>query len=311
MVAAKTYEIIEGPRDREIFTAETFLAFLRLSNDHWWPPQASNDESSWIFRGHEDVSWKLIPSVARSANTSGYKAFFKGHKNLTSIVKKPDWMSAKRLRAAQTVYAYHTALREFKYLAEGLRLSPELQNTIDYKLADFVASGGETHMPVDGPDTLAQHHGVPTFLLDWSKRPEIAAYFASMEPKSGKQKNIAVFAILRTKTPIIEAGGHRKVYEFVEGSTFSNTFLHSQQGVFTKHADHMAFMKNGKIEPLEELIRTRARNYQYPLLKKIILEKKEVPRLRELLAREQLTKAHVMPTLDNVAHTVLSGLKVK
>lgn len=42
-----------------------------------------------------------------------------------------------------------------------------------------------------------------------------------------------------------------------------------------------------------------------PLLRKVILSAEQVPELRKLLFREGISKAHLMPSLDNIAATAL------
>ena len=309
MTKQNTYDIVTGPTSGELFTAETFLAYLRLSNDNWWPPSHSRSEYSWVFRGHEDVEWELVPSIARAGTANGFSSFLENNKVTLHAITNYANKSQKQLRAAYLVGAFNQALKEFKHLSEELRLSPELENTQNYQIGDFVANGGNSHMPVYGPETLAQHHGIPTFLLDWSKRPETAAHFSSVVPRDGKQKDIAVFALLRTSIPIILPNTPYPIYSFIDGNKFSNAFLYSQQGIFTKHTEADAFMARGEIEPLEKVIIDCNPTIEFTLLKKIVLAGDKVPRLRELLFRENITNAHVMPTLDNVARVVLSRLK--
>jgi len=57
-------EEVIGPETGGLFDARTFLEFLDPSADHWWD-NGSNVHSPWVFRGHRDAQWKLVPSAAR------------------------------------------------------------------------------------------------------------------------------------------------------------------------------------------------------------------------------------------------------
>ena len=222
---------------------------------------------------------------------------------------KPSDTTDEQYLAAKLCFAVNQALIEFKQLAEDLLLAKNLEKPWNYDLKAFVENAGKANFKMHGPSALAQHHGIPTFLLDWTKRPEIAAFFASSE--SQNDCGIAVFALRRTQHPLMLKGGQEQVYHFVEESPAENAFLHAQRGIFTTHLEPYHFMKTGEYEPLEKKIIRAENTYSEILLKKIILQKAEVPRLAMLLSREEFTQAHLMPTLDNVAKTVMSRLQIK
>lgn len=45
-------------------TAPDFLDYLQPRRPHWFPTDASDPE--WVFRGHADSRWRLIPSAMRT-----------------------------------------------------------------------------------------------------------------------------------------------------------------------------------------------------------------------------------------------------
>jgi hypothetical protein len=45
-------------------SADEFVEALRRSNSHWWEDRAN----PWVFRGHANESWPLLPSAWRKSN---------------------------------------------------------------------------------------------------------------------------------------------------------------------------------------------------------------------------------------------------
>ncbi len=99
----------------------------------------AEQRSTWIFRGHSDSSFTLVPSVGRTAHASKSRA---------------------------------------KY---------------EESLFDIFRREARGHLPAIPKDewewlSLAQHHGLPTRLLDWTINPLVALYFAvSANPGEGGQ----------------------------------------------------------------------------------------------------------------------------
>jgi FRG domain len=87
-------------------------------------------------------------------------------------------------------------------------------------------------------NALAQHHGVPTFLLDWTENPWTAAYFAST-PSRDNEHDVCVWAL---NQKAVQSSYDRtqflNAYRFMDIQTyrpsrFRNKYLASQSGAFT------------------------------------------------------------------------------
>jgi hypothetical protein len=167
----------------------------------------------------------------------------------------------------------------------------------------------------------AQHHGVPTRLLDWTYSPLVAAFFAS-RPSDGEecaravwrldwQKVHGVFrfpslALLpRDLDTLFEAGGHASPWQLFtrdrEASPFAclveppslDERIAAQAAVFTMCSD--------KWHAFDEFLRTHG---LADALTKYVIPAKAVSKIRDQLDLVGVDERRLFPDLDGVAAAI-------
>ena len=313
--------------DIDCQSAEEFIDNLRLSHPRW---KTNSLTSDWIFRGHQDSSWKLIPSAWRPSIRPDIRRFISSSKEFNNILFGWSDVEHPPMGLSQGNLAQWRELpTESK--EERIRRFVEQQYFELHLLHDFWSVANNVGHPIAVPDWLrspipwsilispsvgdaklyfanrlaatAQHHGIPTRLLDWTLFPLTAAYFAATDPIG---ERIAVWAVHRPSL------SYTRLEEF-QVPRADLPFLHAQSGLFVwDPLPYIDFANNGDWPAQENVIEECFRlPHVSPRIKamvayKITLPKSEAKRVVEMLWHERISKAHLMPTLDSVSEAVLS-----
>lgn len=174
----------------------------------------------FIYRGQRDCTWPLAPSILRinkKINGDKYlKCEEQVHNELKILNYFVDQCDLIGISIINDSLEFRKKYLDFTIEYENGKLFMDPSNWPTEELLELMA--------------LAQHCGVATSLIDWSKRSYVAAYFAASSAlKHYEESNnrLAVWALDTEKVKLYE---NVKLIK-VPGSTSNN--LAAQSGVFT------------------------------------------------------------------------------
>lgn len=304
--------VVESCKVIECSSARELLDHLS-PRSQWFNDSIALD---WVFRGHADAAWTLLPAAFRSS--SGL---------LDRQVSMPAWSEWSNRDQVQVEAA--TLLRFVNEADQaGLPVPHDLsvlREEFDKPLQEswYVKDieAGEIEWPprpIWPVFALAQHYGLATRFLDWTRLPLAAAYFAATDSfdQPSEVKLMAVWAF-STVSDATRKGLTYRPFEVrrsvvvVTAPYASNPNLRAQEGV---HVARTA-TRLGWLDPAERydladhLEKVGAFGLQFgrPALLKFVVDRSEAPALLWYLAKEGVTAARLFPGYAGAARSVLEA----
>lgn len=318
---------------------EELLAVLDPRSDRW-ENTSGMSRNGWVFRGHGDDVFTLIPSALRDPRNPRDDW---GHPFRHILDHEPVqyWdpdcqMSAEFLMGVDfAVLADRQGLPipNIEGLYDAASLFDEL-HSVESVCSQLADDSSEWVFPLpkwQQAFAMAQHYGVPTRLLDWTESPLVAAYFAASSGFSLnnmdalKSELLTVWCLnaeaLRSGYEELEYPARERIH-FVRTPWAPNPNLRAQSGVFTLY--HSAVQgvedKTGfdvlDVEPLERTVEKMGRAWESkdirssppgPLLYRLRLHISECFVLLEALDDLGIHAGSQFPGYSGVADYVKSG----
>lgn len=298
----------------EVFcsTAQEFIDRLRLTHPHW----GDYKYGEVGFRGQRNAAWNLLPSAFRPNVINDFLGYGIELTAPASIVH-------------QCINEL-VAISQFLVLADSLGLpvpgDNQLTRSQEVYLNRYPTEIRNNWPPVEVLETLAiaQHHGVPTRLMDFTYHPLVAAFFAAVGADITSD-NIAVWAVnmryIQKRSSFQGAPlGDRSFVSppsrvrVVTVPRAANSYLHAQHGFFLMDA---RANEQGSEVPLDMAFNSDVEtwlNFQdnswsdvfgqvLPIVK-LLLPQSEARNALKLLYKEGITHAHIYPSYDSVVETL-------
>jgi hypothetical protein len=247
------------------------------------------DPSRWIYRGHADGAWRLLPSFHRDELW----------KRLT---RRPEAFVPSETPEEQRVTLEKELYRRFVVAidAGGLRVPGGLQVG---SLLDRVGDPWPSRhfLPVLA---LAQHYGLPTRLLDWSRQARVAAYFAAQPSDADELVIWALDADYISEQHI----AFRPTIKVAVTARADNANLHAQSGLFTFYR-----RSPDQLRTVDEVV-SHALSTDWKedaarcVMRKFVLDARERTRMLALLTLDGVSALTMFPSYSGAAQSVVEQI---
>ena len=269
---------------------------------------------AWVFRGHADAAWPLLPAALRTPCPVTHHP----HRDANPYQKTYDQIGQEIEKVMDFInYSNYCGLPIPGDASRIIRLLSEDRYHAKTKMYTWEQFPSAETLEAFA---LAQHHGIPTRLLDWSRNPLVAAYFAGVNAarKLNEKKEVSarlgIWCFRFDYAPAFTSDSDDKIY-MVDPPRAPNRNLLAQNGIFTLHVHRLRPDDDTKAEPFDELVHRLCKTSPVSqLTKQIRLMTLPVTQSRKLLvclAQEDITAAKLFPGYDGVVRELSESLNLR
>lgn len=278
-------------------SAIEFWEFLSPHRYILWPGERM------IFRGQADSTWHLDPSILRDKNHPVYSQPL-----MKSDPLKSDYQIIAEVGALKT-FTDHCDSSGLQIPGINTKFKREYLDQPNEIFSSTIVSRRSPWPLEEYFDlmSVAQHFGLPTRLLDWTRDPYVAAFFAASElvlkPKTANGLRLAVWAL-----DIQELA---KQVELVRVPSSGNQNIAAQRGVFTllRQPYQMGRGFEGT-HLLDEHMKTLVTVHGKQRLTKITLPQSECSKVMDLCSKHGVTAATLHPDFYGAAKATQIALAI-
>lgn len=302
--------------ERKCNDTDELLDLIDPNNSYWSfkssPRTDILNRNGWLFRGHMDSKWDLQPSAFRDGSLSNFVWW------LDSL--SPSW------ETDHFIVAELSAVKEFLKIADANGIPTPMTSDIGMIISDciFKTNHNLSHsdkIEVEMPPkqllesfSLAQHHGIPTRLLDWSYNIYHSLFFAANDSWTHTNPNddgyLAIWAINKFLLELDDIRTSR--IQLLHSPYSSNNYLMNQAGLFTYDSQANPYHReNQKWQSQNEIFEnSQSSNSKINPVRKITIHWRHSKDILMKLVERRINPVSLMPTLDNVTKTMVFSKKL-